>query len=398
MDDVGFFQKSAMVSPKTNGINNSRIQTDGCVLVYSQAFNAFLESPAMGGKPHLADGTLQEQSLGVAQAYAKHLDGLRNSSGAMLKLECGFARDYGFNGAAGTYEGVHCCVLDVNLVGAMIDLAMTALSVPGVFSDVGMSENEKSARVTERDWPMGYALADAPGLDERKPIDRLTRPLDVTRRRCGVYLQLVALDLLWRHEISHALLGHVDFARDKLSLRALNERSTGGSTFDTLPLEVEADKHALLLCLETASQDSAPFLPSGLSLTRNQRYRSTVFAASLVIWFWAYLEKADRSQDPGYESGESHPPPGLRIMQLLTAVYEYFVRITRDPKGMAYVMDGVHDDLLALSQAHPRFRILNPELLYSDERRTASAAAHRIVTQRRDMQAADLDPYRYLER
>lgn len=364
---------------------------------HSATFDAFARSSAVDAQPFEVKNPFEQESLAVARAYGAHVSGLRNAKGEPLHVSCGFLRDFGFNGVAGFEQGHHCCALDINLVGAMLDLSMTALSVPEVLPDIGNAGAEDSERVSQRDWPMGYALANADGLDDRKPMDRLTKPLDLGRRRCAVYLHLVALDLLWRHEIAHALLGHVGFARAGLNLKVLHERPSGGQGFDVLPLEVEADKHALLSCLDTASQDGAPFQVKDLDLTADQRRRCTLLAASLVLWFWAYLEKADRRETPGYEPAESHPPPGLRIMQLLTGVWEYFVRVTRDSDGLPSLMDGLHDDLRAMALAHPRFAILHPELLYASERREAAAAAHRIVAERRDAQAALLEPFRFFD-
>lgn len=365
---------------------------------YSETFVRFARSEAVGAAPHVADEGLQRESLAVAAAYSASLDGLRSERGDTLRLECGFLQDFRFNGVSGVENGRHCCALDANLLGAMLDLAMTALSVGDVLPDVGDADSEDTERVRERNWPMGYALANAAGLDDRRPIDRLTLPKDIDRRRCGVYLQQVALDLLWRHEIAHALLGHVAFVNERLALRVLNERPRGGRSFDVLPLEVEADKHALLSCLDSASQDAAPFQPEGLALSAEERRRCTVLAANLVLWFWAYLEGADRASDPDVETAETHPPPGLRILQLLSGLAEYFVRVTRDADGLAHVVHGVHDDLRAIARAHPRFAILDPLTLYAPERTDAAAAAHRIVAERRDAQIDVLAPFRYFER
>lgn len=362
---------------------------------HSDAFQNFVEDNSVGAVGHVPKDGLEAEIFEVVSGYVNHVNGLRNQKGSVLNIECGFVKNYDFNGAAGVNQGLHCCLLDVNLVGAMTDLAMTALSIPDVLTDVGKPELEDVSRVTRRNWPMGYALAVAPGVDDREPFERLTRPLDVTRRLCAVYLLQVAVDLLWRHEVAHVLLGHVDFALDSYSLRALNERSMGGKQFEVLPMEVEADKHALLSCLDSASQGAVYFPRAGLELTTHQRYRCTILAASLVLWFWSYLEKHDRRNDPSYKPSETHPPSVLRLIQILTGIWEYFVRMNRDADGFIYVMDRIHDDLQAISQAHPRFEILNPKKLYAPEMTDAATKTHKFIAQQRDFQKKHLEPYRF---
>lgn len=368
-------------------------------MAHSDEFLSFISDEEINAEAHQPDKKIQTQSLSIATAYADHLAGLRNKYGDVLTIECGFVRNFDLNGAAGHESDRHCCILDVNLVGAMIDIASTVMSIPNVLSDVGDPDIEQIARVSERNWPMGHALVNLPDSDGRPQKHRLTLPKDMTRRRCAIYLQHVALDLLWRHEIAHALLGHVDYACANIpGVRNLHENSRGNHKFSVLPLEVEADKHALLACLDTASQTSAPFLPSGLELNANQRFRCTVIAATLIIWFWGYLDSLRRNSAEDPDGELSHPPPGLRIMQILTALWEYFFRITRNAKSLGYVVHHVHNDLLALSSAHPRFSVLNPEKLYSPNKTRVAAAVHGAIAKQRDGQTADLNRYRYLER
>lgn len=222
-------------------------------MVEHSIFETFARSEAIGAKPYIGDNRLALESITVARAYANHVSGLRNGRGDALKVTCGFLTDYGFNGVAGLEDDLHCCALDLNLIAATLDLAMTTMNISELMPDIGEASQEDTDRVRIRDWPMGYAYVDAPELDVRTPSERLTKPLDVTRRRCAVYLQLVMLDLLWRHEIAHALMGHVMYTRDSLNLKVLHERPDGGQSFDVLPMEVEADKHALFSCLDTAS-------------------------------------------------------------------------------------------------------------------------------------------------
>ena len=149
-------------------------------------------------------------------------------------------------------DNVYCVTVFDGVAYQMLDLFSLAFSCPGFFKDIGDTSLEDVERVKNRSKLAGYGLF-RKSVDEQLFVKTdLAYPLCPTRELAALYFSGMALDAIWMHELAHAFMGHVDYASEKLGIRALNETPQAGEDLRQMPLEAEADRFAAATLVQSA--------------------------------------------------------------------------------------------------------------------------------------------------
>ena len=178
------------------------------------------------------------------------------------------------------------------------------------------------------------------------------------------------MDMIWTHELSHGVHGHIDFAKANLGLRALNEQPRGEGDLRLMPMEAEADRFAVISVVQTAMVgDAAPYLPLQLkSLSPEIRVTSALVVAALLTWFWAFQQRIDRTYDglDPYTTG-SHPPPLVRLHLAFDMARQFLSQQGWPTPMIEKTVFEAMINLEALALAKSWFSILDPARSFGEQ-------------------------------
>lgn len=308
-------------------------------------------------------------ALIAARGRARSFSRWKNELGSEFDAECHYISGPHMDAVAGGESGAFCLGVYDAVAYATLDMFSFLFSVPTFFPSIGNAAQEDADRVVKREKPLGYGFfrrSTSTAIDYERDI---VPPKCATRGLAALYFSGIALDLIWTHELSHAVHGHIDFTRASMGLRAMNETPSGEGDLRLMPMEAEADRFAVISVVQAALVGDAPYLPVQLkSLKTETRVTAALVVAALLTWFWAFQQRIDRTYDgvDPYVSG-SHPPP-LARMHLAFDMSRGFLKQL-----------GWHDSLIqrtvfeallnleALAVAKDWFSILNPARSFDDK-------------------------------
>lgn len=304
--------------------------------------------------------------LVAARGRASSFAHWTNEVGSEFSAECHYLVTENMDGYAGGYAGTyHLSVSDA--VGyAMLDLFSFLFSMPGFFPSIGDSTLEDLKRVASREKPVGYGFFTTPITHVIDTEREIVPPRCPTRGIAALYFCGLAMDLIWTHELSHGVHGHIDFAKAKLGVQALNEKPRSGGEVDLwlMPLETEADRFAVISIVQTAMVSNlTPYFPLQLtSLSPEVRVTAAIVVAAMVTWFWAFQQKVARTYDgvDPYERG-SHPPPLVRLHLAFDIARQFLAQQGWSTSMVEKVISDAMANLGALASAKKWFSIMDPE-------------------------------------
>lgn len=321
-----------------------------------------------------------------------------NRVGFEFKAECHYLNASNMDGYAGGDAGT--CYLSVcdAVAYAMLDLFSVLFSVPTFFPSVGDSTLEDVERAANRDKPVGY------GFFRRSRTQVIEIERDIVPPRCPIrglaalYFSGMAMDMIWTHELSHGVHGHIDFAKANLGLRALNEQPRGEGDLRLMPMEAEADRFAVISVVQTAMVgDAAPYLPLQLkSLSPEIRVTSALVVAALLTWFWAFQQRIDRTYDglDPYTTG-SHPPPLVRLHLAFDMARQFLSQQGWPTPMIEKTVFEAMINLEALALAKSWFSILDPARSFGEQANGFVRDVKRTMGDAFREIDASLAPYRF---
>ena len=145
------------------------------------------------------------------------------------------------------------------------------------------------------------------------------------RVRTAHLLYFTMMNIVWRHEIFHGVLGHLHFLRAQFGLSRYAETGlhwTGGESALMEPLEYQADLAAMASIALELADNVDPVSPALLLEPSDDTKLLLLYVAASLVWaLWDSLER--KSDD----EVRSHPLPGTRFMTLHRAIRDaYAVR------------------------------------------------------------------------
>lgn len=336
-------------------------------------------------------------SLIAARGRARSFQTYATTAGLRFgEAECHFIDNSEFDARVARVDDRYCATVFDAVAYQMLDLFSLALACPSFFREIGDAALEDVDRVKARTKPAGYGLFRKSPEEQVFVKSELAYPLCPVRELAAVYFTGLALDAIWTHELAHAFMGHVDYARVELGIRALNETPKAGDDLRQMPLEAEADRFAAATLVQSAHVP-LPYLPIKLNgLSRETRIRAGLVVAAMLTWFWAYLQRIDRTFDgvDPYESG-THPPPLARLQLSLDGARDMLKNLGQSTDMVQTTTFAALAELEALSEAKDWFAILNPARLYDAKSKAFVADVKTIIGDTYRSQMATLEPFRY---
>lgn len=322
----------------------------------------------------------------------------RNQIGHEFNAECHYLTTasmdgYSF-GRAGNY---YLSVCDV-VAYATLDIFSLAFSLPTFFPTIGDPTLEDAERVARRDKPLGY------GFLRRLKKQAVDFEQDVVPPKCPIrslaalYFSGMALEMIWTHELSHAVQGHIDFAHANLGVRPMKEKPRRGGELCRMPMEAEADRFAVITALETALTGGGPYLPLKLGrLPPAIRVTAVLVVAALLSWFWSLQQHVAQTFDglDPFAHG-THPPPLVRLHIAFDAARRFLAFQGWPAPMIEQIVFESMISLEALSLGKSWFSILNPAHSFGE-------GTNRFVKDVKEIMAdafreieASLMPYRFV--
>lgn len=346
------------------------------------------------------DGFTQVISLPAliaASGRARSLKGYVNGRGQEFSSAgCHYIDKNLTDAQAALWDGRFCFTVFDVVPFQLIDIFSLALSVPSFFPEIGDPQLEDLGRVHARQKPAGYGFFRE---NQREPLlarSELAYPLCPVREEAALYFTGLALDAIWSHELSHAFMGHLEFASVKLGLRAMNELPDKNGSLKQMPLEAEADRFSANAILQSAF-GTVPYLPQRLGeLPVNTRVKAAFVTSTLLTWFWAYLQRIDRifeGVDP-YEQG-GHPPPLSRFHLMFESNREFLKILGWKTRSIETLSFEVMQELENLAVGKDWFSILHPERIFSEKSKKFSRDVKEIMGHEFRQIHKELELYRY---
>ena len=303
----------------------------------------------------------------AARGRAHSFAGWKNAITESLEVECHYIESARMDAFATNGAATYCLGVFDAVAYATLDMFSFLFSAPTFFPSIGDASLEETSRVTARLKPVGYGFFRRSGpLEYERDIAPPRCPF---RGQAALYFSGIALDLIWTHELSHAIHGHIDFARTRMNLRALNETPSGEGDLRLMPMEAEADRFAIGSVLQVAMVGGAPYVPRSVSdLKPEVRVAAVLVVAALLSWFWAFQQRIDRTYegvDP-YASG-SHPPPIVRLHMAFDMARSFLKQQGWPDMSIQHVIFEAMTNMEALSIAKDWFRILDPARAFGGE-------------------------------
>jgi hypothetical protein len=322
-----------------------------------------------------------------------------NDVGFEFSAECHYIDSPRMDGYAGGTAGSHYLSLCDAVGYAMFDLFAFLFSMPTFFPTIGDPTLEDIERVARREKPVGYGFfrrSITQVLDWEREI---VPPRCSTRGFAALYFAGMAMDLVWTHELSHGVHGHIDFAQAKLGLRALNEQPNGEGDLRLMPMEAEADRFAVIAIVQTAMVGkAAPYFPQQLSnLPAETRVTAALVVAAVMTWFWAFQQKIDRTYDgiDPYTTG-SHPPPLARLHLAFDMARQFLSQQGWTTQMVEKTIFEAMANLEAISAAKSWFSIMDPARSFGERANSFVKDVKTILGDSYREIDASLEPYRYV--
>lgn len=330
---------------------------------------------------------------GRANSFRSHM----NASGGMFNdADCHYISSHETDARAARRGDRFCFAVCDAIAYQMLDLFSLAFACPNFFTAIGDPLKEDIARVTAREKPAGYGFFRKNDTD---PIDLtadVTFPLCPLRRQAALYFSAMAQDAIWTHELSHAFMGHVEYAQTALGIRALHETPNREGDLRQMPLEAEADRFTAATLVQSAF-GPVPYLPAALSaLDAPTRVRAGFVVAAVITWFWAFQQRIDRTFD-GYDPymRGSHPPPLARLHLSFDGGRDMLQKLGWTATSIQSATFGAMTELEALADAKNWFSILHPSNTHSKRANDFVRDVKQILADTYRDQHADLQPLRY---
>ncbi|GHC55914.1 hypothetical protein [Roseibacillus persicicus] len=297
--------------------------------------------------------------------------------------------------AAQSDEGFCFTIFDV-VPFQLIDIFSLALSAPSFFAEIGDSKLEDLGRVRAREKPAGYGFFRKNPEEALLVRSELAYPLCPVREEAALYFTGLALDAIWSHELSHAFMGHLDYASENLGVRALNELPDENGSLRQMPLEAEADRFSAQTILQ-GSFGSTPYLPLNLrGLPVESRVKAAFVTSAVLTWFWAYLQRIDRTFDgfDPYERG-GHPPPLARLHLAFEGNRDFLKLLGWKTSSIEELTLQAMQELENLASSKDWFAILHPETVFSEKGRQFNKDIKEIMGHEFRQMHQELETYRY---
>ncbi len=336
-------------------------------------------------------------ALLAANGRVSSFEGYVNGMGRkFVSGGCHYLESHETDAEAAYSEEGFCFSVNDSVPLQLIDLFSLALAIPSFFREIGDPSMEDLQRVRDREKPAGYGFF---RKDPREPLlvrSELAYPLCPKREEAALYFTGMALDAIWSHELSHAFMGHLDFGVRHYGIRAMNELPDGNAELKNMPLEAEADRFSAQAIVSGCFQRT-PYLPKSLEgLSVQSRLKAAMVTAALLTWFWAYLQRIDRTID-GYDPYETggHPPPLERLHLAFEADRQYLQALGWGTRSIQTLTFEAMAELEHLAKAKDWFSILHPERAFSEKGQSFHKDLQEIMAHQFKEFYGDLDLFRY---
>jgi hypothetical protein len=278
----------------------------------------------------------------------------------------------------------------------LIDIFSLALASPSFFPEIGDPKLEDLGRVRDREKPAGYGFFRKSPEEALLVRSELAYPICPLREEAALYFTGLALDAIWSHELSHAFMGHLEFASKAFGIRSMNELPDGKGDLRIMPLEAEADRFSAQAILQGAF-GGTPYVPQSLKgMSVDSRLKAAFVTSAILTWFWAYLQRVDRVIDgfDPYESGE-HPPPLARLHLAFVANREFLKILGWSSSSIETLTFQAMEELENLATAKDWFSILHPENAFSEKGRQFNKDLKEIMAHEFRQYHEEPEEYRY---
>lgn len=338
-------------------------------------------------------------ALVAARGRAASFTHWTNGVGMEFNAECHYLENVDMDGYAGGNAGSYYLSVCGGVAYGVFDLFSFAFSFPTFFPSIGDATLESVERVKSREKPLGYGFfrsSITKGIDFEREVVPPRCPI---RSLASLYFAGMALDMIWTHELSHGVHGHIDFAQSNLGIRAMSERPMGDGDLLLMPMEAEADRFAILATVQTAmTGNKAPYLPLKLSNLSNEiRVTAALVVVALLSWFWASQQRIDRHYDgiDPYAQG-THPPPLVRLHLSFEMARQFLAMQGWSTSKFENVVFEAMSNLEALSSANSWFSILDPARAFSDEANSHVKDVKAIMGDSFRQIEGSLEPFRFV--
>lgn len=302
-------------------------------------------------------------SLIAAKGRARSFKNYLREDGASFGVaECFYLDGSVCDARAARHNDQFCITIFDAVAYQMLDLCSLALACPRFFTEIGDPSKEDLARVKARKKPAGYGFFRKAEKEPFQINGDLAHPLCPIRSQAALYFTGMALDAIWSHELAHAFMGHVDYAKAQMGMRALNETPNGDSDLRQMPLEAEADRFSCATLVQSAFTP-VPYLPKDLhNLDRKTRLKAGFVVTALLTWFWAFQQRIDRTFDgvDPYAQG-SHPPPLARLHLGFDGGRDMLKNLRWQDQNIQFAVFDAMSELEELAEAKEWFSILHPK-------------------------------------
>jgi hypothetical protein len=336
-------------------------------------------------------------ALIAASGRLRSLTGHINGKGRMFQSGgCHYLESNLTDAEAAYSEDGFCFMVSDAIPFQLVDIFSLALASPSFFAEIGDPKLEDLGRVRDREKPAGYGFFRKSPEEALLVRSELAYPICPMREEAALYFTGLALDAIWSHELSHAFMGHLEFTTKAFGIRALNELPDGRGNLRIMPLEAEADRFSAQTILQGAF-GATPYLPQSLKdLSIESRLKAAFVTSAILTWFWAYLQRVDRTIDgfDPYETGE-HPPPLARLHLAFEANRDFLKIQGWSSSSIETLTFQTMAELENLATAKDWFSILHPENAFSEKGRQFHKDIKEIMGHEFRQYHEELEGYRY---
>ena len=218
--------------------------------------NRFIEFSKQYGKLFQPDDSVWsfylEPSIRACESNWQPARGFKNASGDSFDFELGYIECKDIpNALCGYNQGLHILLMYHTFPISLLELFNTLLCHEEILSDVGDPKAEKNHYVHNLTSPPGFAVFTGEvHINHIDDVIRIFGPNCPHRRSTAFALFQSCLNLVWEHEMAHAVNGHVLYLQrelgfetiDALEFRSLDEHTNKKRIYTYM--EMSADKGA----------------------------------------------------------------------------------------------------------------------------------------------------------
>jgi hypothetical protein len=373
----------------------------------------FLEYSKPFGTPLQADDSVWERylqpSIHASLADWQGLLGSKNGIGDAFDLEVGYVERKSLpNAICGYHQGLHMVLMYHTFPIMLLELFSRLLRNFNVLSDIGDAKAGMCEPIDRFSAPPGFAIVTGEvSIQHIDNIAEIFGPSCPTRRAAVLELFNSAMILIWQHEISHAVNGHVLYAREEMSVRDIDEQkfNTYQSRTSDDPIrsfmEAQADagatfSHVLWPLLRRMRFPS--FLSSDQVPALRQDIKLKILSMAFLSWYWMMLDVLQAQSDlNAIDTWTDHPSSLARALArvLMPAAQASHLALAEEAVWIVeHACADAATELLRVSdewEVFRPFRWLSRPDMYS----SVFAKHDHSDTKRRDF-TARLSKYRYL--